>query len=98
MPRTPLEIMIDRACGIPDSEASATTPLLALVDRAKGIPTHPDSILLHCIACGRRKQARRDPTDPPGTAVVQARCPECVGGDFDEVLYFDASGKHIIGK
>ena len=78
MARTPLEILIDRACGIPDNEAP------------------PTPITLHCIACGRKQRARRDPSDLPGTAVVQARCPECVGGDFDEILYFDAQGKQIM--
>ena len=77
MARTPIEIMIDRACGIPDN----------------AVPLTP--ITLHCISCGRQQRAPRDPTDLPGTVVIKTRCPECVGGDFAEILYFDAAGKQL---
>ena len=49
-------------------------------------------VMLRCPNCHRAQQVARDATDPPETAIVQVRCPECVGGDFDEVLYFDVHG------
>ena len=81
-PRTPIEIMIDRACGITERDTHAVVAL-----------SH--WIMMHCPTCGREQYARRHWTDPPGTAVVQARCPECIGVDGDEVIYFDAQKQQL---
>ena len=75
--RTPIERMIDHACG---------------VDRH----TFASMVQLRCPQCRRTKRVPRDRSDLPGTAVVQARCPGCVGGEFDEIFYFDVDGKQII--
>lgn len=75
------------------------SPIEMMVDRACGFDREAaekrPTVTLRCPKCQRTRAADQDATDPPGTAVVQAQCPECVGGDFDEPLYFDASGKQL---
>ena len=80
--RSPIEILIDRACGITDEEA----------------PAAYESITLRCSQCGREQKAPRDEWDPPGAVIVQARCPRCVGDGPDDVLYFAAGGEQILPK
>jgi hypothetical protein len=53
------------------------------------------SVLLQCGKCGLEKPAPLDPTDPPATARIKTLCPECAGGDFSLVDYFDKSGAQI---
>ena len=61
--------------------------------------THRDGcacwVLLECPKCGDAKTVERDGTDPPGTAKVRTLCPECCGGDFSEINYFDCAGRQI---
>lgn len=52
-------------------------------------------VTMRCPTCKLEKQAPRDATDPKGTAVVVCLCPECAGGDFSLVDYFDANGKQL---
>lgn len=77
MSRSPIERMVDRACGIPDDYEP------------------PPRVTLRCPMCKREKDAAIDPTDPPGTKLVLTQCPECVGGDFSTVDYFDSNGRQI---
>ena len=65
-----------------------------LIDKACGVEPG-DFITLRCPDCKEEKRARRDKSDLDGTAVVEARCPECCGNERDEVLYFDADGKQL---
>jgi hypothetical protein len=53
-------------------------------------------IALECPKCGLEKSAPLDPTDPPGTARIKTLCPECAGGDFSLVDYFDKGGKQLM--
>lgn len=76
------------------------SPIERAVDRACGIPDDwepPARITLRCPKCKKEKDAALDPTDPPGTVLVLTQCPECVGGDFGTVDYFDKDGKQIMG-
>lgn len=75
---SPIDSMIDQACGVPPGW--------------KGRP----HVTLFCHKCNKTKRVPKDDTDPPNTARVETLCPECCGGDFSEVLYFDASGKQIL--
>lgn len=54
-------------------------------------------VRMECPRCGRTRVAQSDPSDPPGTAVVQAICNECPGPRMDElpVAYFDREGRQI---
>lgn len=52
-------------------------------------------IKLKCTGCGKEKSAELDPTDPPGTAVVKTRCPECAKGDRSLIDYYDKDGRQI---
>ncbi len=71
------------------------SPIDRMIDEATGFD-RSQFVQLHCVECGRKQLADHDPTDPPGTFVVQARCPECVGGDFDEALYYDENGNQLM--
>lgn len=53
-------------------------------------------VRMKCHKCGRSESVARDDSDPPGTAEVWTLCPECCGGDFAEVMYFDRDGKQIL--
>lgn len=56
-----------------------------------------EQITLRCPRCKRTKAASRDPSDFPGTAVVEAPCDRCDdGGGFPETMYFDSTGKQIL--
>lgn len=55
-----------------------------------------EKIKLECPDCGKQAAADRERSDPPGTALVKARCPDCDdGGGFPDILYFDAAGRQI---
>ena len=53
------------------------------------------SVLLQCGKCGLEKPAPLDPTDPPATTRIKTLCPECAGGDFSLVDYFDKDGNQL---
>ena len=54
------------------------------------------TVTLECGKCGVENLAPLDPTDPPGTARIKTLCPECAGGDFSLVDYFDKDGKQLL--
>jgi Zn finger protein HypA/HybF involved in hydrogenase expression len=69
-----------------------------MVDQACGIPDDwepPPRVLLRCTKCGKTKDAAQDATDPPNTAEIHMLCPECAGGDFSLIDYFDKQGRQI---
>ena len=37
----------------------------------------------------------REPTDYPEAVRAEVACDLCAAGDFDEMMQFDASGRHI---
>jgi rubredoxin len=77
---SPIERMIDAACGVPKSER---------FDR-------PAPVKLECPKCGAEKMAARDKTDPPNTYIVKLTCPKCHDeGDFQQVDYFNQQGEQI---
>lgn len=83
MARHPLEMMIDRACGLePGWEEKLTAR---------------DLVTLRCPVCKQEKQVDRLDHDLPGTAIVEANCPSCPVGGFEEVNYFRADGTQILG-
>jgi hypothetical protein len=53
-------------------------------------------VTLRCTGCKKEHRAEADPTDPPGTALIRLLCPECNGGDFSMIEYFDKSGKQLL--
>jgi hypothetical protein len=57
--------------------------------------SNADKILLECTSCGRKKRVPREPTDPPGLALMQMQCDRCNRGDFAPEFYFDAQGHEI---
>lgn len=73
------------------------SPIAMMIDKACGFDreAHERSLVtLECSVCHKTQRVRRDKTDPEGTAVVMAPCPECNKGD-SLVDYFDASGNQI---
>lgn len=79
--RTPLEHLIDQACGYsPDRWQKAR-----------------DTVKLKCSKCGKWKIVERHKSDLKGTVTVIADCPECSQpGMFEDVTYWDADGKQIL--
>lgn len=79
----------------------ARSPIEIMIDEATGSTggnPRPAPILLRCQMCKRTKKAPVDPTDPPGTAVVEAPCDKCDdGGLKPEVHYYDAEGRWFDG-
>lgn len=56
-------------------------------------------VKLRCPKCSRTMEVTRDPTDPPGTAVVESPCNRCEeSGGRPETLYFDAQGRQFDGE
>lgn len=80
--RSPIEAMIDAACGIKPGE----------IERLKA-KQEAERITLRCPACGTTKRADRHFTDPLDAAVVESSCGNCE--PVDGVRYFDASGDEI---
>lgn len=78
--RSPIEIMVDRACGIPDD-----------VTWIK--PTGPT---MRCRKCKQEKKVSTHYSDPDGTVVIEFLCPECAPDGFDDLTYLDASGKALV--
>lgn len=56
----------------------------------------PKLITLRCRKCLREMQVDRQPIDYPEAVRLELTCYRCDKGDFDESVYFDAQGKHII--
>ena len=54
-------------------------------------------IHLRCPKCGRKmRNIRREKNDHPKAVLVEILCPECVGGDFgEEVFFYDGNGDEI---
>jgi uncharacterized radical SAM superfamily Fe-S cluster-containing enzyme len=60
--------------------------------------TLPTRIDLRCPTCNKvLKDAPRTVYDPPTAVVMENQCDECVGGDFDDVHYYDAEGNEVSG-
>ncbi len=53
-----------------------------------------DTITLRCPACCRTISVNRVATDYPEAVRVEVKCDICYDGD-DEVMQFDAAGRHI---
>lgn len=56
-----------------------------------------DTIILECTKCESVLSTMRDKQlDPPEAVKMVGICPDCDSGDFDEPMYFDAAGNHIV--
>lgn len=82
MGRSPIEMMIDKACGLPP-------------DWIDNLPPR-DLVTLRCPMCKKEMKVDRLDHDLPGTAIVEANCPDCPVDGFEEVLYFRADGTQIL--
>lgn len=83
-PLTPIDKLIDKACGFDPLKASKRHWLVTLV----------------CPKCKRSIRTISDKTDPRGTASVHFKCPECepAGGFEDNPIYFNAAGQEIFNS
>lgn len=77
--RSPIEMMVDKACGFDPSNPPQPREL---------------PIELHCPKCKEVLKVDADETDPEGTAKIETACPKCQTEDF-KISYFDAEGKLI---
>lgn len=79
------------------------SPIEMMIDQATGYKPGSapkrSTVVLRCPHCKRTKGALIDPTDPPGTATVEAMCDQCDDGGFKpEVHYYDAQGRWFNGE
>jgi len=85
MERTPIEAMIDQACGV--------------IEPGHIRRNHP-LVTLRCPECKHEKKVVRAKSDPPGTAVVQFICVNCLNAknaeDNSDVIYFDSDGNQLM--
>jgi hypothetical protein len=82
MSRVPIEMIIDRLdlrCTIWKSP--------------RGVCNCWSAVTLRCPVCEAEKSTFADSSDPPGTAIVEAPCPNCEDGR--SVRYFDERGLEI---
>jgi hypothetical protein len=79
MSRTPIELMIDRACSILDGPP----PRLKI-----------DRITLRCPICGTEKQVEREWFDPPTATVQVFPCLACRKPDA-QVVWLDTDGRKV---
>lgn len=80
MRRSPIEMMVDRACGFDPDAPSA----------------RQDFVILRCPECKKQRSVDREKSDPPGTVVVETSCLDChKSGDFENVDYFNVKGEQI---
>lgn len=86
---SPIDAMVDR-CGLKCTRCGAPKG---------GCNCWDKNVTLRCPDCKRTKMVCKDPTDPPGTAVVEAPCDRCDrGGDKPETRYYDAKGGWFDGE
>lgn len=67
-------------------------------DEALGLSGHirTNEIVLWCPGCNLLYITDKIDTDYPEAAVLEMRCPECVGGDFDLSTYYDSKGNEVL--
>ena len=54
-----------------------------------------EKVTLKCPTCGKEKKTHRDKTDPPGTVLIRAQCPDCTG-EIHPVEFFNAKGRRLL--
>lgn len=82
MSRSPLTMMIDKACGLEPGWETRLPPR--------------DLVTLRCPKCKKEMKVDRLDHDLPGTEVVEANCPNCPVDGFEEVNYYRADGTQIL--
>jgi hypothetical protein len=88
MARTPIDILFDRI----DWRCTRCGAKSGTCDCWR-------KITIRCPHCKRSKQTTVDPTDPPGTMIVESICDRCDnGGNKPEVHYYDAAGRWFDGE
>jgi len=84
-PRSPIEMMVDQACGF-DREAW----------EAGRAEREAKMIILRCPFCQKERKQNPDKKDPKGTKIVLCNCPQCVDvGHYCDTVYLDANGKSL---
>ena len=79
-PLSPIERMIDQACGVGEDH----------------VPGAANMMVLRCGQCRRLQDVAREVWDPPTADVVEADCPRCATENPTRcVTYYDADGAII---
>lgn len=79
MPRSAIEMMVDKACGY---------------DPVRDLKPRVPVCLIRCPKCSRQKECHHDRADPKGTKLVVFTCPDCPKDD-GAPRYFDKDGKEL---
>lgn len=53
-------------------------------------------VTLACPKCKRERKVHPHKSDPVGTVRVAVSCPKCNPDGFEDVSYFDATGKQLL--
>ena len=53
-------------------------------------------VTMRCPSCKKENSAQRHKTDPDGTAIVIADCPDCDKGHKSDVVYLDKAGQQVL--
>lgn len=80
MSRSPIERMIDAACGITEADR---------VEMRRG------QITMKCRSCGDTRSAARDASDPPGADTIVFPCPNCRTEPWPDPVCLDVEGREI---
>lgn len=86
---TPIEAMIDAACGF-DREAYRREQAAIRGHDADG-----EWLILFCPSCGRFMADEHGETDPPKATLLELKCEQCNHGDFDSPGYWDGAGREL---
>jgi hypothetical protein len=93
---SPLESMIDAACGF-DRESYRREQAAI-----RGRDADNDWLILFCPGprrdghkCSEIMAVERADHDEPSATVLEIQCPECNGGDFDSPAYYDGNGREL---
>lgn len=52
-------------------------------------------VMLRCPECKQTMPTKKEPSDPTEAVVVELHCPECLNGGWEQVSYYDKTGKEI---
>ena len=82
MARSPIEMMIDKGCGLEIGWELKIPP--------------SDLVTLCCPICKKEKMVDREDHDLPGTVVVEVYCRDCPMDGFEEVHCYRLDGTEIL--
>jgi hypothetical protein len=69
-----------------------------MVDKACGFTDTDISkewVRLLCPNCKCESRVRLEKDEPKECALIELKCPECIGSDWEQIAYFDNHGREL---